>query len=410
MELPLPAASTFGAVLTVAASADDTVGEVKTRLSAVVGVGTSQLSLSFEGAAPSADSTTMGAMGVPDLGHLTLSICGSALAAPFAVKVDLPKSLQVRTDARRQVCSSTLTLATTASSSVGSLKRALEGVLGVAVAQQVLTFNGTPLVPDDAALSSVSVSLSGRLRGCAVDCAVCFQAFSPKTHPKQAKQNATADPVPDSRYAHPGCQWSKTFAKAPRGEDPPQWSWGQKRRRDNAAKPSDCDSSGGLFDEYEMDFDSCFSSSAAAEVKPAEVKHVAILGKQGSLVYAATRSYLNKETLDSAGASSAYCVVHYCMDNPGYSRCFSERCRRPRPIPPSLATDRIPTHAYTCPCSANCRTEVTVLRVHFLTGVERYNSRVVRATASISVWWRSVWASDQLMEVMGVLPSATAFT
>ena len=53
--------------------------------------------------------------------------------------------------------------------------------------------------------------------------------------------------------------------------------------------------------------------------------HVRILGRVGPLVYAATRSHLDKSTLQSAGGSSAYCLVQHSRDGSGQSRCFSER-------------------------------------------------------------------------------------
>ena len=70
-----------------------------------------------------------------------------------------------------------------------------------------------------------------------------------------------------------------------------------------------------------------------------ELEHVMILGKQGSMVYAATRSYLNLSTLTSAGASSAYCIVQYCPEHPHRSCCFSDRCCEPRALLPQPAQE-----------------------------------------------------------------------
>ena len=305
VKLPSSMESMFGAALAVAASADDTVGEVKARVSAVTGVDISQLSLSFGAAAPSVDSTTLGGMGVPDLGVLALSISGSVPAVTFAIKVELPESLQA-------AHGSMLTLVIAVSSSIGALKGTLESTLGVPAAQQVLTFNGTPLAPDSAALSSVSAR-NTELEF-AAECADCCLTFSTKTRPKKQLGAAQSN----SQYAHECNMRTQNVSS--------EWSWSQKRQR------KDKDDSNGDMDvdmEFGEDFDEFVQQAHEEAGVAAEVMHVAILGRQGSMVIAATRSNLNISTLDSAGASSAYCMVHYCQDFPLKSRCFSERCCEP---------------------------------------------------------------------------------
>ena len=64
-------------------SASDTIGEVKARVSGATGVPTAQMSLAYGGTALSSDSATLGGVGVPDGGLLTLAISGSVPAAAY---------------------------------------------------------------------------------------------------------------------------------------------------------------------------------------------------------------------------------------------------------------------------------------------------------------------------------------
>ena len=137
--------------LTLVDSASDTVGEVKARVGGATGVPTAQMSLAYGGTALSSDSATLGGVGVPDGGLLTLAISGSVPAAAYAVVVALPTSLQ-------PALGSTLTVATAATATVGSLKSTLEETLGVSAAAQTLSFGGVTLASSGATLGSVGIA------------------------------------------------------------------------------------------------------------------------------------------------------------------------------------------------------------------------------------------------------------
>ena len=151
VQLPSSLTPTFGADVTVAASSGDTIGDVKARVSGVTSVATSQLSLSYAGAALTSDSATLGGVGVANLGLLVLSTSGSVSTPPFAVHVALPTALQA-------AYGSTTTMATAAAASIGSLMTTLETTLGVAASQASLSFGGAALTADSTTLGSAGIA------------------------------------------------------------------------------------------------------------------------------------------------------------------------------------------------------------------------------------------------------------
>ena len=136
-------------------------------------------------------------------------------------------------------------------------------------------------------------------------------------------------PTHSQRYVHFGCKGVRNMDAPDEKDDGVQWDWGRKRERKRTSKLPDYGSGCDLMDvDWEID---SFLEQVGQEVGgatdvPSQVKHAVILGREGSTVYGATRSNLNVSTLDSAGASSAYCMVQCCLDPPHYLRCFSERC------------------------------------------------------------------------------------
>ena len=383
VQLPSTMASTFGKALRVAASVGDTIGQLKTRVSTVTCVGASQLS--FGDNALCEDSTMLSETNFTDLGALTLSISGSVPEVTFAIRVTLPDSLQASHG-------SMLTLATEASSSVGSLKSSLEAALGVAAKQQVLTFDGVTLAPDSATLHS---RMSKVATGAVMDCPVCFETFSIKTKAKQKRSKAEVAKEEEGgegktqeeeeggeantqKYVPHRCRWDED---APDQKTSERWTWGQKRTRKTKLRYSDDAENDGMGMVKDLEDYLEQANEEAGMATDSALKHVAILGKQGSMVYAATRSHLNVSTLDSAGGSSAYCAVQYCLDNPQNTICFSERCG-PRVVQILVAPVK-PTQLADTPC-------IPV----FWSGVVRYNFRGQFRCASIFVWSRSDWSTQ----------------
>ena len=149
--LPSPLDATFGALVTLSASAADTVGELKERLAAIIGVGAAEQLLSFNGTALSIDSASMGSAGVTDGATIDLALSGAAPATPYVVKVALPPSLQAE-------FGETLSIATSPTATVDSLKATLESVLGAGAAQQTLHFGGAQLQDGGATLASAGIA------------------------------------------------------------------------------------------------------------------------------------------------------------------------------------------------------------------------------------------------------------
>ena len=76
-----------------------------------------------------------------------------------------------------------------------------------------------------------------------------------------------------------------------------------------------------LVDQDDMEEGETAAHSTKVPTKAPPPEHAKVLGVQETTVYAAVRSYLNKSTLESAGGSSAYCIV---LHSP-FPQCCSER-------------------------------------------------------------------------------------
>ena len=165
-----------------------------------------------------------------------------------------------------------------------------------------------------------------------LDCPRCFQFYSSKTRPKKAQKTAA-----DSAGQPEGVGLSLTGHNccatyhAPHGLHS---AW-FRRMGNNQGKKEDASLDNGeeanfddvddlQADEWELG-DNRERPNVPEAWDESKGAHVRILGRVGPLVYAATRSHLDKSTLQSAGGSSAYCLVQHSRDGSGQSRCFSER-------------------------------------------------------------------------------------
>ena len=140
----------------------------------------------------------------------------------------------------------------------------------------------------------------------AQDCSLCYAVFSSKTRPRTHEQSIHS--CGDATF---GCQWGGRGATR-------KFDFKRRPERRPATSTVPVNSCGRCDDDDPILEDDDTGNRQ-------ETAHVKILGYDGTFVWAATRSHLNKTTLLSAGGSAAYCVVHFSCRDPSKSRCFSAR-------------------------------------------------------------------------------------
>ena len=156
ISVPAALQGTFGSTISIAAGPSATVGDVKAALAGALGVSASSLSLSA-GGCPLDDGASLSSALLSSAGAangddaIDAVFSGVAPSDPFVVTLPLPPSLQETHGG------ASLTLATSADASVGSLKALIEAVTGLDASEQEISFGGSVLVSDSQTLGAAGI-------------------------------------------------------------------------------------------------------------------------------------------------------------------------------------------------------------------------------------------------------------